>query len=91
MEPAPGVYMAGLRMRRRRLASLSNLGRAKHREEAGHGIPDVLQAIRLEKKTEIIPVKVQYSLKLYLQEHETSVSRFCREAILEKLRRQSRA
>jgi len=57
----------------------------KKRKVETWGIPD----FRLvEKITEIIPVKVQPSLKEAVRVvAESSVSEFCREAIIEKLER----
>ena len=53
------------------------------------GIPEVLANIHLEKATEVIPVKIQLSLKNYLIEHKLPVSTFTRTAIIEKLEREA--
>ena len=54
------------------------------------GIPKVLSQIRHEKITEVVPVKVQASLKLFLTHHaEPSVSTWIRQLILTELRREA--
>ena len=54
------------------------------------GIPKVLNQIRHEKITEVVPVKVQASLKLFLRHHaEPTVSAWVRQLILTELRREA--
>lgn len=53
------------------------------------GIPEVLTSIHLEKASEVIPVKIQFSLKNYLQQHKRPVSAFVRTAIIEKLEQEA--
>lgn len=50
----------------------------------GHGIPRVLEAIHYEKVTEVIPVKVQLSLKKAVPKPQSA---WIRQAIIEKLER----
>ena len=53
------------------------------------GIPTLLQTIRHEKLSEVVSVKVQYSLRIYLQQRHNPVSTWVRADILEKLRREA--
>ena len=64
--------------------------RGKHPENLRQGIPKLLAAIRHEKITEVVPVKLQASLKLFLKHHaEPSVSTWIRRLILTELRREA--
>ena len=63
--------------------------RGKQPKNPRQGIPRLLAAIKHEKISEVIPVKVQLSLKNYLKSVKPSVSSWVRDAILEKLRREA--
>jgi hypothetical protein len=56
----------------------------------GQGIPTVLENLRYEKISEVVPVKMQLSLKLCLKRVAGSkgVSGWIREVIIEKLERE---
>jgi hypothetical protein len=57
---------------------------------AREGIPTVLENLRYEKVTEVVPVKVQLSLKncVLRVAGKQKVSTWIREAIIEKLQRE---
>lgn len=59
-------------------------------ETHGLGIPSVLKNIRLEKASEVCPVKLQFSLKKFLKKYAGAqgVSGWVREVIIEKLTRE---
>ena len=61
----------------------------KTSENNKSGIPTLLETIRHEKLSEVVSVKVQYSLRIYLQQRHNPVSTWVRVAILEKLRREA--
>lgn len=66
--------------------------RAKPSKNPGLGIPEVFAAIRYEKINEVVPVKLQLSLKKYIKQHarKEGVSAWIRTAILEKLERMAK-
>ena len=63
--------------------------RGKQPKNPSSGIPRLLAAIKHEKISEVIPVKVPYSLKIYLRQRHNPVSTWVRAAILEKLEREA--
>lgn len=61
--------------------------RLNHSKTLTLGIPRALRNLHREKISEVLPVKVQYSLKLIIQElaGERHVSTWIRQLIIEKL------
>lgn len=61
--------------------------RGKRSKTPGLGIPRVLAAIRHEKINEVVPVRLQLSLKNYIkrQARKEGVSAWIRAAVIEKL------
>lgn len=66
--------------------------RGKPSKNIGSGIPGVLNAIRCEKISETIPVKVQFSLKRFLKQNagKQGVSAWVREAIILRIREEKK-
>lgn len=65
----------------------SNSPRQKPSESHTQGIPELFAAIRYEKINEVVPVKLQFSLKKYIKQvaGKKGASAWIREVILEKL------
>ena len=68
---------------------MNNSPRVNRRKTCIEGIPETLSRIHLEKKTDVVTCKVEFSIKNLLRRYaKPSVSAFVRAAIVEKLERE---